>query len=93
MTLAEALAQVHLEPGKTCQVQVKPNGVQVRVQAADEFALAKPFDEADVIVDMPLDFSMLGECRFVRVVRAPERWPYERPIEITEDDLAPGDLP
>ena len=55
MPLAEALEQVELDPGRTYCCQVKGRLVEVRVHPIEPPQLAKPFDEADVMLDPWVD--------------------------------------
>jgi hypothetical protein len=51
MTLAEALAQVDLEPGRTYDCLVHGKRVIIRVAAPDEDLPAARYDESDVMLD------------------------------------------
>ena len=51
ISLIDALEQVELEPGKTYRCQVKGRWVELRVLEASPAGLAKPFSQADVMLD------------------------------------------
>ncbi len=51
IALADALAQVELEPGKTYRCQVKGHWVELRVLDGKPTGLAKPYSVSDVMVD------------------------------------------
>jgi hypothetical protein len=92
MTLAEALAQVELETGKTYQTRLNDKLIQVRVIDASKLPAAGSLATDNAMLDRWFDTPQLAP---VRVLSEAEfiRYMYPKPIEITEDDLTPGDLP
>jgi hypothetical protein len=91
MTLAEALAQVKLEPGKTYQTRLDDKLIQVRVIDVSELPAAENLSADSPMLDRWFDtpqlapVRILNEAEFIRSM-------YPKPIEIADDDLAPGDL-
>jgi hypothetical protein len=61
MTLAEALAQVDLEPGKTYDCVVGGKRVTVRVAAGSVTQPASRYDESDVMLDPWCDLPSQGK--------------------------------
>lgn len=61
MTLAEALAQVHLEPGRTYECQVQGNRVVVQVVPGRIEESAARYDESDVMFDPWCDLPSQGK--------------------------------
>jgi hypothetical protein len=55
IALADALAQVELEPGKTYRCQVKGRWVELRVLDGSPAGLAKPYSPAEVMLDSCLE--------------------------------------
>lgn len=86
MTLAEALEQVHLEPGRTYLEQVDGHTVEVRViadPAADE---AVP--DGPPYLQLAITFPPSARAEVVTARRG-DPFPMN-PIIIDENDLAPG---
>ncbi|MCU0880039.1 MAG: hypothetical protein MUF06_19895 [Pirellulaceae bacterium] len=84
MTLAEALAQVDLEPGRTYDCVVKGQRVTVRVVPAGTIGPAARYDESDVMLDAWCDLKSEGTT----IPNAQARWgqiPIDIP-EIPQDD-------
>ncbi len=91
MTLAEALQNVDLESGKTYQLQVRNQLVQVRVVALDQMSLAMPIDDSDITPEnLSLNLPAPTSTKIVRASRS--ILGYDRPFEITNTDLTAGDL-
>jgi hypothetical protein len=86
MTLAEALAQVDLEPGRTYDCVVKGQRVTVRVVPAGTIGPAARYDESDVMLDAWCDLQSPG-----KLIRVPAenvkmgKLPIDIP-EIPQDD-------
>jgi len=91
MTLAEALAQVELEPGKTYETRLDDKLIQVRVIDVSKQPAAESLATDNAMLDRWFEMPQLAP---VRVLSEPEfiRYMYPKPVEITEDDLMPGDL-
>ena len=84
MTLAEALEQVDLEPGRTYDCVVKGQRITVRVVPAGTMGPAARYDESDVMLDAWCDLKSEG----IAIPNAQVRWgqiPIEIP-EIPQDD-------
>ena len=62
MTLAEALAQVDLEPGRTYSCLVNGKRVTVRVVPASALEPAARYDESDVMLDPVVRASLAGQA-------------------------------
>ena len=60
MTLAEALAQVELEAGRTYDCMVKGQRVVVRVGEPSAVLPAARYDESDVMLDPWTEFPVQG---------------------------------
>jgi hypothetical protein len=56
VSLAEALGQVELEPGRTYRCQVKGHWVTLHVQEQGQPLPAGGFDESDVMLDPWVEF-------------------------------------
>jgi len=61
MTLAEALANVELEAGKTYDCLVNGNRVTVHVTPASRVSPAARYDESDVMLDPWCDLPSQGK--------------------------------
>jgi hypothetical protein len=61
MTLAEALANVELEPGRTYECRVQGKRVVVQVSPGSLTEPAARFDESDVMLDAWCDLPMQGK--------------------------------
>lgn len=61
MTLAEALAQVDLEAGRTYGCVVNGNRVTIRVASLEESLPAAVYDESDVMLDAWCELPPQGE--------------------------------
>jgi len=61
MTLAEALAQVPLEPGRTYECQVQGNRIVVQVVPGRITQPVARYDESDVMLDPWCDLPIQGE--------------------------------
>ncbi len=92
MTLAEALAQVDLELGKTYETRLEDKLIQVRVIDASQQPLSESLVTDEAMLDRWFDTPPVATVRVVDHAEFIETM-YPKPIEITEDDLAPGDLP
>jgi hypothetical protein len=79
MTLAEALAQVDLEPGQTYDCIVKGQRVIIRVAAPDEALPAARYDESDVMLSAWCDLPSQGKP----IPNVVIRWG-ELPLDIPE---------
>jgi len=91
MTLAEALQNVDLESGRTYQLLVRNQLVQVRVVALDKMSLAMPIDDGDIAPEnLPFNLPAPTSAKIVRASRS--IFGYDRPFEITDNDLTAGDL-
>ena len=91
MTLAEALAQVELVTGKMYQTRVNDKWVQVRVFDASQLPAAAGVNIEEAMMDAWFDTPQTAPVRLIKAM--PLHQVYPKPIVITEDDLAPGDLP
>jgi hypothetical protein len=58
MTLAEALAQVHLEAGRTYDCEVNGQRVTVRVGIPSSAEPAARYDDSDVMIDPWTEFPV-----------------------------------
>jgi hypothetical protein len=84
MTLAEALSQVELEPGRTYECHVQGKRVVVQVAPGSITQPAARYDESDVMLDPWCDLPSQGRRIEVASVR-PGRLPLDIP-EIPQDD-------
>jgi hypothetical protein len=79
MTLAEALAQVELESGRTYDCVVKGQRVTVRVVPAGTIAPSARYDESDVMLDAWCELPRQGT-----LIRGGQVRIGELPIDIPE---------
>jgi hypothetical protein len=79
MTLAEALAHVELEPGRTYDCVVKGQRVMVRVVPSETITPAARYDESDVMLDAWCDLQPQG-----KLIRGGRVRMGEIPIDIPE---------
>jgi hypothetical protein len=85
--LADALAQLDLKPGKAYRCQVKGQWVELRVLDNNPPGLAKPYSEADVMLDPWVELP--GPAAAVKVTaKAGKPPPFDIPY-IPEDAPQP----
>jgi hypothetical protein len=85
MTLAEALAQVQLEPGQTYACSVNGKQVTVRVAPKDAPLAVSRYNESDVMLDAWCDLPSQGTpTRVLKVT--PGTLPIDIPY-IPQDDV------
>jgi hypothetical protein len=89
MTLAEALAGVELEVGRTYVVQQRNQLIQVRVVPLQEPLPTIVEHTSDEMLHAPCDLPGLVPAAIVRP--SSQTIAFGRPFEMTEVDLAPGD--
>jgi hypothetical protein len=83
IALSDALAQLDLKPGKTYRCHVKGQWVELRVLDKSPPSLAKPYSEADVMLDPWVELP--GPTVSVKVTAKPgAQLPFDIP-SIPED--------
>ena len=87
IALADALAQVELEPGKIYRCQVNGRWVELRVLDAGPAGLAKPYSAVDVMLDPWVELARPAATVTVQAQRG-KPLPFDRP-DIPEDAHEP----